>query len=135
MEKEERPPIKHIPMFVDSTPESLRGSGVSEMNVDYQSVHDNDPHIIATVAPSSVTSTVMPGENTLLNIIRKDQNLGLKLEAKDKDGNLKYVSSKVRNRILSSDGKFLYHISIIDYLQKWNFEKACELASKVYFMQ
>ena len=41
--------------------------------------------------------------------------MGLKLEAKDADGNKNFVSSKVRNQILSADGKYMYHISIIDY--------------------
>ena len=37
-----------------------------------------------------------------------------------------------RNRFVSSCGTFVYHISIIDYLQKWNSTKFLEYNTKVY---
>ena len=37
-----------------------------------------------------------------------------------------------RHKYLSKNGKFIYHISIIDYLQAYNAEKYCENKIKVY---
>jgi len=30
---------------------------------------------------------------------------------------------KTRHLFMSEDGKFIYHLGIIDYLQDWNFDK------------
>ena len=37
-----------------------------------------------------------------------------------------------RNQFTSSCGNYVYHISIIDYLQKWNSTKFLEYSTKVY---
>jgi hypothetical protein len=48
----------------------------------------------------------------------------------------KYASRDVQGlkpgtTILSSNGKYIYHISIIDYLQKYNFNKKAERFFKI----
>lgn len=35
---------------------------------------------------------------------------------------------------LSKNGKWIYHISIIDYLQQWNFDKKSEAFAKKWFL-
>jgi hypothetical protein len=50
----------------------------------------------------------------------------------------KYASRNVEGlrpgtTVMSSNGKFLYHISIIDYLQKYNWNKKCERYFKIVF--
>lgn len=39
-----------------------------------------------------------------------------------------------RHQFLSSDGQFIYHISIIDYLQVWNMNKKMESFAKKWFL-
>lgn len=39
-----------------------------------------------------------------------------------------------RHKFLSKNGKFIYHISIIDYLQAYNMEKWMENKAKVYVL-
>jgi len=39
-----------------------------------------------------------------------------------------------RHQFLSSDGRHIYHISIIDYLQVWNTNKKCEHFAKKWFL-
>ena len=47
----------------------------------------------------------------------------------------KRVSNKVYKTYLSENGKFVYHISIIDYLQKYNFAKKSENFIKVNLLR
>ena len=39
-----------------------------------------------------------------------------------------------RHQFLSSDGKYIYHLSIIDYLQKWNTSKILEHNAKKWLL-
>jgi len=39
-----------------------------------------------------------------------------------------------RHQFLSADGKYIYHISIIDYLQTWNCNKMSEAFAKTWFL-
>ncbi len=39
-----------------------------------------------------------------------------------------------RHMFLSSCGTWIYHVSIIDYLQKWNFDKKAEAFAKKWFL-
>ena len=39
-----------------------------------------------------------------------------------------------RHMFLSSDGQWVYHVSLIDYLQQWNFEKKSEAFAKKWFL-
>lgn len=59
-----------------------------------------------------------------------DYSLLLKVEKVDrKTTNLKAT----RNKIISWDKKYVYHIGIIDYLQRWNFTKQSESCFKRNF--
>ena len=40
---------------------------------------------------------------------------------------------KLGKQIVSEDGRFIYHISIIDYLQKYDFGKKVERFAKINF--
>ena len=39
-----------------------------------------------------------------------------------------------RHMFLSANGQWVYHVSIIDYLQQWNFEKKSEAFAKKWFL-
>jgi hypothetical protein len=39
------------------------------------------------------------------------------------------------NQILSSCGKYIYHVAIIDYLQKYDFNKVMERISKIFVLK
>ena len=49
------------------------------------------------------------------------------------DNGHKTSGISLSNKIISSDGKFIYHISIIDYLQTYNFWKKGETYMKIMF--
>ena len=39
-----------------------------------------------------------------------------------------------RHTFLSANGRWIYHVSIIDYLQQWNFDKKLEAFAKKWFL-
>lgn len=39
-----------------------------------------------------------------------------------------------RHMFMSQDGKYIYHVSIIDYMQLWNFDKKTEQFAKKWFL-
>jgi hypothetical protein len=41
--------------------------------------------------------------------------------------------SKNRYELESDDGKFKYHVALIDYLQEWNLNKKLERLAKIHF--
>lgn len=81
---------------------------------------------------------------SLLYIIQKDSDYlcGLKmmdysllLSIEKLDSEPKFGTTLSQNQFISSDGKFLYHIGIIDYLQPWTFLKKIEAKYKRYVMK
>ena len=60
-----------------------------------------------------------------------DYSLLLQIEKKGKIQSLKQVVKRIsgqgsRNRVMSKDKKFIYHLGIIDYLQSWDLQKRGE---------
>lgn len=46
-----------------------------------------------------------------------------------------YIDSEFnRHQFMSSDGQYIYHISLIDYLQVWNFSKISESFAKKWLL-
>ena len=42
-------------------------------------------------------------------------------------------AAKNRYELESDDGKFKYHVALIDYLQEWNLNKKLERLAKIHF--
>ena len=65
-----------------------------------------------------------------MDIIKQDPQLKAELNK----SNEKYAKSIGRYQFRSQCGQFIYHVSIIDYLQKWNARKFNEHFIKVHFL-
>ena len=44
----------------------------------------------------------------------------------------RFEMDKTRHKFLSTSGRYIYHIGIIDYLQDYNFEKIMENKFKIF---
>ena len=49
-------------------------------------------------------------------------------------GNSKARRERNYHKFLSDDKSYVYHISIIDYLQKWNLDKILENKTKTWLL-
>ena len=64
-------------------------------------------------------------------------------EVTDREALNKYLKKKglseddeifTRHMYMSRDGDYIYHVSIIDYMQLWNFDKKSEQFAKKWFL-
>jgi hypothetical protein len=80
-----------------------------------------------------VTQLLMPGSDKSINN-QDDWNDFIKMKQESSQSLQDTNALFSRHQFISADGRYIYHVSIIDYLQLWDLNKKAEHVCKTWFL-